>query len=413
MGIISVVLAIIVITILAAKRINLGLAMLAGGLVIILTAPLNLAQITSAAQAAFTDGSTWTLMGAVVLIGILGYTLKESGTMDVMMDSLLRLIGDPRLLAIVLPGMIGSLSVPGGAMMSAPIIDQLGERTGISGEHRAGINMVYRHIWYPIFPIVPGMILAAGLAGLETPKLALQNIPALLVGLISSWFLLLHRLPGKAKGKWSTKDALLFLASIMPIALVITAYLVFKLNFVLAMLIGLGYAFINLPSPGSESLWRRMCSTGAERIKTMLPAGFRPGLILVVAGIMFFKELIFASGLINSFALDLVEQGIPMWLLLGGLPFLVGLATGHHEAAIGIVIPVFASLLSGDLLPGGIGLVYIAATMGYLISPLHLCMILTREYFQANFKKMYCYIAPVPLLMFLTGIITALVKGIR
>jgi len=397
---------------LARKRINIGLAMFAGSAVLILGTPLNLNQVIEAGKTAYMNHVTWELASAVVLIGVLGHLLKVSGALDTMVDSLLRLMGDPRWLMVILTGLIGSLSVPGGAMMSAPMVDQLGDRTRIGGELKTAINIIYRHIWYVAFPIIPSIVLAASLAGLTAPELAVLNIPALVVGLICSWFIMLQRLPGKTRGKWKTKDFLLFLASIMPLLLVIVIYLVVGMSFVLALVIGIGFALINLPAPGHKSLALRMLSTGIARAKTMILPGLRPQLLLVVAGIMLFKELMSVSNLVSIFAANLVNLGIPLWLLLLFLPMLVGLATGSHEAAVGISLPVFVPLLSSNIFLAGVGLAYISATLGYLISPLHLCMILTRDFFHAKFAQIYRYTGPIALVMLATGLITALIRGL-
>ena len=95
-----------------------------------------------------------------------------------------------------------------------------------------------------------------------------------------------------------------------------------------------------------------------------------------------------------------------------GLALLVGLATGSHEAAVGIAIPVFVPLLAADTYLAGVGLTYISATMGYLTSPLHLCIILTREFFRANFAGIYRYIGPVAATMLAAGLLTALIRGL-
>ena len=411
MGILTVVIAIGIIMLLARKRINIGLAMFAGSAVLILGTPMSVNQVLTAGRAAFISPITWELAAAVVLIGILGHILKASGALDVMVDRLLKLMGDPRWLMVILPGMVGALSVPGGAMMSAPMVDQLGDRTSIEPEHKTGINIIYRHIWYVAFPIIPSMVLAASLAGMTARELAVLNIPVLIVGLVSSWFFLLQRLPGKIRGKWNTRDFTLFLASILPLLLVVVIYLVVGMSFVLALSIGIAVALVNLPGPG-ESLLRRMASTGLSRSQTMILPGFRPQLLLVVAGVMLFKEMLHTSGLVSVFAADLVSIGIPLWLLLLVMPLLVGLATGSHEAAVGISIPMFLPLLNQDIFLAGISLTYISATLGYLVSPLHLCMILTREFFGAKFARIYRYTGPVALVMLATGLISALFRGL-
>lgn len=412
MGIFTVILAITVIMLMARKRINIGLAMLVGSLVLIAATPMSVNQVVEAGKIALLNKVTWELAGAVALIGILGHILKASGALDIMVDRLLRLMGDPRWIMIVLPGLIGALSVPGGAMMSAPMVDQLGDRVKIGPEYKTGINIIFRHIWYVALPIIPSMILAASLAGLTAKELAVLNIPALIFGLIAAWFCLLHRLTGKSRGKWNGTDFGVFLVSIIPLLLVIGIYLVAGINFIIALITGIVFALFNLPAPGNEGFLSRTLATGITRAKTMILPGFKPQLLLVVAGIMVFKELLAVSGIINGFASDLVSLGIPLWLLLLTLPLLVGLATGSHEAAVGIAMPVFVPMLSGDLFLAGVGLTYITATLGYLMSPLHLCIILTREYYNAQFARIYKYTGPIALTMLAAGFLTSLLRGL-
>lgn len=412
MGIFSVVIAIVVIMFLARKRVNIGLAMFAGCAVLMAGTPLGLEHLVQAGKYAYINSVTWELAAAVVLIAALGHILKASGILDAMVDSLLSLMGDPRWIMLVLPSMIGTLSVPGGAMMSAPIVDQLGDRVKIGPEYKTGINIIFRHIWYIAFPIIPSVILAASLAGMSAKDLAVLNLPSLGLGLASAWIFLLRPLPGKVGGRWSGKEFIRFVLSIMPLLLVVVIYLVLGVSFVLALAIGILAALVTLPEEGGGPLGQRMLATGINRAKTMVLPGLRPSLLVVVAGIMLFKELLTLSGVVNTFAADLVTLGIPMWLLLLVLPFLVGLATGSHEAAVGISIPMFVPLLPADIYVAGVGLTYISATMGYLTSPLHLCIILTREFFNANFARIYRYIGPIALTMLITGLLTALIRGL-
>lgn len=413
MGIFAIGLAVVLIMVLAIKRINIGLAMLAGSVLICVGIPLQPQAVAEACKSALLSPVTWELAAAVLLIGALGYVLKASGALDVMVDSLLKLLGDPRGILLVLPSLIGALTVPGGAMMSAPMVDQLGDRVGIGPEYKTGINIIFRHIWYIALPIIPSLILAASLAGISPRQLAVLNLPALAAGVVAGWLLLLHRLPGKNRGNWNNGDFRRFVLSILPILLIIGAYLLLGINFVLALLIGIVAALLNLPEPGQGNIAARMAGTALRRAKTMILPGLRPQLLLVVAGVMLFKELLAASDVLTDFAADLIGLGIPMWLLLTVLPLLIGLATGSHEAAVGIAMPIFVGLLPANTYLAGVGLTYIAATMGYMTSPLHLCLILTREFFNARFAKIYRYTAPVALAMLIAGLVTALVRGFR
>ncbi len=412
MGVLTVIMAIAVISLMAIKRINIGLAMLAGSAVLVIFTPVSLDQTLGAVKRALFDPETLVLMGAVLLIGVFGYVLKNSGAMEDMVESLVGLVGDSRWVIASVAGLLGALTVPGGSMLTAPMVDQLGDRVGMGPEYKTGVNIVFRHVWYVFLPIIPSMLTAANLAGTTPKALAWQNLPALLAGLTAAWFLLLHPLPKGDKGEWGRAGVTRFLNSVLPLLLVIFLYIGLGLPFLAALALGIFLALFSRPEEGEGSWFSRILTTGSKRLRTMLLPGVRLQLALAVAGVMIFKELLAAGGLINGFAANLVGRGFPLWLLLTVLPLFIGLATGFHEAAIGIAIPIFLPLLSPATFMTGVSLVYVAATIGYILSPLHLCVILTREYFQARFAATYRYLLPTPLFMLALTLIWSLVKGL-
>lgn len=412
LGILTIIIAIAVISILGIKRINIGLAMLAGSLVLIIMAPISLPQVFSSAKSALTNPNTLVLIGSVLLIGVLSYILKNSGALEVTVASLLGLVGDSRWIMALVTSIFSTLVVPGGAMLAAPINDELGDRVGIGAEYKAGINIIFRHVWYVYLPIIPSLLTAASLAGVTPKALAAQNLPVLFVGVIAAWFTLLQPLPKQGKGKWSSRAFVGFLVSLMPLLIVIALYLICGLHFLVALAIGVLLALINLPEKGEGSLWSRVIGTFICRVKTMILPGIRWQLALAIAGVMFFKELLVSSGIINGFAENLVAMGVPMWLLVTLLPLFIGLATGFHEAATAIALSIFIPLLPGEIFLAGVALTFVAATVGYMLSPMHLCVILTREYYDAKFATTYRYLLPVPMIMLATGVIVALLRGV-
>lgn len=412
MEILTIIIAIAVISFMGIKRINIGLAMLAGSIVLILMAPISLPQALAAAKSALANPDTIVLMGSVLLIGVLSYILKNSGALEVTVASLLGLVGDSRWIMAILTSIFSALVVPGGAMLAAPINDKLGERVGIGPEYKTGINIIFRHIWYVYLPIIPSLLTAASLAGVTPKALAAQNLPVLIVGVIASWFILLQPLPKQGKGKWSGRAFSRFFVSLLPLLILIFLYLICGLHFLAALAIGVLLALINLPEKGEGSLWSRTIRTFFSRAKTMILPGIRWQLALAVAGVMIFKELLVSSGLINGFAENLVSQGIPMWLLLTLLPLFIGLATGFHEAATAIALSIFIPLLPKAVFLAGVALTYVAATVGYMLSPMHLCVILTREYFDGKFAATYRHLLPVPLIMLASALIVGIIRGL-
>jgi len=82
--------------------------------------------------------------------------------------------------------------------------------------------------------------------------------------------------------------------------------------------------------------------------------------------------------------------------MLVALPFLVGLATGFSMAFVGVALPLLVPYITSELGVSGSALLlaYVSGMMGHLLSPVHLCLILSAEYFKANLARVYRYVLP-------------------
>jgi hypothetical protein len=75
------------------------------------------------------------------------------------------------------------------------------------------------------------------------------------------------------------------------------------------------------------------------------------------------------------------------------VPFLVGVVTGMSIAPIAIGFPVLIPLFQND--PRFLDymvLAFASGISGDLLSPFHLCLILTKDYFRADLKGVYRFI---------------------
>ena len=63
------------------------------------------------------------------------------------------------------------MPVLGGAAVSAPLVDKLGDGLDLSPDTKAAINLVFRHGMFFIFPLSPTMILVANLIGVSVGTL--------------------------------------------------------------------------------------------------------------------------------------------------------------------------------------------------------------------------------------------------
>jgi len=77
----------------------------------------------------------------------------------------------------------------------------------------------------------------------------------------------------------------------------------------------------------------------------------------------------------------------------------MGFATGISMGFVGISLPLLVPFIAlGSQVNGyALMLAYMSGYVGVLLSPLHLCLILSTEYFKASFAKVYKLLLP-PLL---------------
>jgi hypothetical protein len=127
-------------------------------------------------------------------------------------------------------------------------------------------------------------------------------------------------------------------------------------------------------------------------------------MILMVFGIMIFKAMLGTTGMIERLPLFFNTAGIPRYLVISFLPFIVGFLTGMTMAAVGITFPVILPLFDGKL--SLMTFSFMCGFAGVLLTPVHFCLALTREYFQADWLKLYRKELILPVfLMIMIGLI--------
>jgi hypothetical protein len=138
------------------------------------------------------DPLTLRLALVVVLIMILSELLRQTAGLKGTVESLQTLIPNGRLVIAALPALVGLLPMVGGAMFSAPMVDEVGDRLGASSGRRTFINYWFRHIWEPIFSLYPSMLLATELLDKTVLQLAAATWPITAAAITGGLLLSLH-----------------------------------------------------------------------------------------------------------------------------------------------------------------------------------------------------------------------------
>ncbi|MDY0042696.1 MAG: DUF401 family protein, partial [Desulforhabdus sp.] len=147
--------------------------------------------------------------------------------------------------------------------------------------------------------------------------------------------------------------------------------------------IGLGAATIDVMVRSSASI-KEMAAALGNRTSILL--------ILVIVAIMAFQGILISSHAVDGVKADMTSYGIPPLLIILLMPFLAGLITGVAVGFVGasfpLIIPLFPPHHGLDYLLYG-SLAYVFGHLGQMLSPVHVCLLVTRDYFSS--KMTTCY----------------------
>jgi len=373
-------------------RWNLGAVMLlAAALLGALSGIGPVAQFTVAARAAI-DPVTLNLIGGLVLIMVLENIIRKRGLLKQMTDSLSRVARDRRISMAILPGVIGLLPSAGGAAFSAPMVQEAAGSLTVSPERRAFINYWFRHIWEYCSPLYPGIILVAAVTKLPLNTVVLSQLPLpIALVIVGTLFCFRGVEPSALPGARRKEDIRDLIVSLLPIIASIVLVVGFKLNLSAAMAAIVITLFILYRYPVTE-------------IGIAVRESISLNVILMVCGIMAFKGMLDASGAIERLPILFRASGMPPAAVYFALPFLVGLLTGLTVGFVGSTFPIIVAMTGGNPDPAVVTFAFASGFAGVMLSPTHLCLLLTVQYFKADLAGTYRLMYVPVLLVFLVGL---------
>ncbi len=131
--------------------------------------------------------------------------------------------------------------------------------------------------------------------------------------------------------------------------------------------------------------------------------------MLLITSVLVFQRIIYLSNVFGSAASGQISFSFLIFLCFL-ISFSIGFLTGVNTAYIAISYPILLPLIQH--LPNFFDLsiyIYVIGFSGILLSPVHLCLVLTNEYFNSNLLKVYKYLfPPVFLLMILSTLLVVI-----
>lgn len=383
---------------LAGMRYKIGLAasIVLGGVFMGLVFGMGPVAIGETGLLALTREKFLQLISIVGLIMILSDALERSGQSRRLMDSLSGYLTSPRLRLIFFPALIGLLPMPGGAIFSAPMVKTMGEEIKLKAEDQALINYWFRHVWETAWPLYPGIILTVALAGIPISDFISKTWPGIFAMFVFGWFFLLRKfVPAEVGGRISfagtaRRSPALVLREGLPLLIAIVGAvggeailagfaprIPFEFGVIGALVAAavavmvqnrLGLAFLRQVL-GKRSLW---------------------AMLMVVGAIFIFKDIMTSAGIVEEMA-GAAGGGAALFAAAFFLPFLVGMVAGINVAFVGATFPLLLGLLHSLGMEAQIIPYLVVATFagftGVMISPIHICFVLTCNYFHTDLNR--------------------------
>ena len=375
-----VIAAMILIVVLLRFKVLIGPAILSGGLLIWLFESRSFEKLWIAFTETLTMQRTWDLLLCLYFVMCLEVELRKSGSLHGMVVTLRNIFSSNKVTLAFMPAFLGLLPSLGGARFSAPIVQEASEGIAVDDEQKSAINLWFRHIFEFSNPLMPGVILACGIANVSIGDLIDQVGWVTILCFVLGWIFLIIPLkitdPEKATNTQHDRT-IDWKSLVLAFGPIVTSFLlIVAFNVQAALAMGLVVvAFIPL------YFWfKRPIS-----VKSVFTESLDKKLFFNVVCILYFIQLLTVIGTLDEIVSVFNNSSLPQAVIIACLSFIFGVMTGMGQGYIAIVMPIVALMAPGNIVLVGIAMVYGMA--GQMVTPTHLCILVTVEYFKCRLWK--------------------------
>lgn len=327
------------------------------------------------------------LFCVIFFVMLLG-ELMERGKMLTQMSSIfLSVFRDNRLAAAASAAFIGLLPMPGGSLLSAPFVDKL--LPSEQNDRKLVLNYWYRHIWEYFYPLYSGMAWIITVMKVEPLSILCYMGPMSLI-MVAAGIPLIRRTPRETPPGLATDEKAHRL-----------------------LLIGWPILFAVTISLAGLPLWLSVIAAVAAFVAVnrrlaqfLLPYLFSKKTIFTIfmtAGIVYFERIVREAGVATAIYQAL--QSYNAEVVVFTLSLIIGLLTGISIAFISIVFPIISPFLitNGIVDMPLLTFAYAGGFTGVMLSPTHLCLIVTTDFFKTRLVTVYPAIVRAGIFMALGG----------
>ncbi|MFH1914796.1 MAG: DUF401 family protein [Pseudomonadota bacterium] len=392
---------------------GLGLSIMTGGVILGLLFGMGPSAIALTGVTALGHESFLFLVAIVGLILVLSDAMERSGQSVRLMEALSGYLTSPRLRLVFFPALIGLLPMPGGAIFSAPMIKTVSEKMTIKNSDRAVLNYWFRHIWELCWPLYPGIILTVALADITIIELISKTWPGTPIMLLTGWFFFLRpgvlgardiavAAPPAGPGKRAA------LRQGLPLLIAICGAIGLEsLIATFAPSIAFEWGVLAALAAAVTCVMIQNTQLGLPFLNQVLAKKSLWSMLFVIVAIFVFKDIMQASGVVEEMSR---AAGGEAALIASAtfLPFLVGMVAGINVAFVGATFPLLLGVLNTlgmqDQTIPYLVLATFCGFTGVMVSPIHICFVLTCQYFNCELARTWRKVVWPSMIFLLCGV---------
>lgn len=372
---VKIVIPLILIAVLLFRKVRLEISLSVGAAVLGFLFNIGVSDLFLHYIFLVKDFTFWNLFLIILSVMLLGELLEKGNMLGHMASLFLALLKDNRIAAAASSAFIGFLPMPGGSILSAPFVNKL--IVNDDNEHKLLVNYWYRHIWEYFFPLYSGMAWIITVFHADIGKIFSFMGPLALVMALSGFMLLFH-----AKRDYSLKIdrkdlrfSRIFSAS-WPILSAVLITLVLKVPLLFSILISIA-AFL---------IFNRKL---AKHVIPFVIQKNSIALFFMTASMVYFSTVVKAAGIAPQ--LNEAMSSMPIWIPLYFIPFITALLTGISVGFVSISFPILANMIiiNGNIDYYYLMIAFLGGFTGVMLSPAHLCLIVTTDYFKTSLARIY------------------------
>jgi integral membrane protein (TIGR00529 family) len=371
-------------------KINLSLAIFLLAVYTVVLFQVNAGVALEAAGKTLISDRTIRLWIIIIMVLFIAAVLKSRRMYDKLISSLNSIFRDKRVVAMVAPAIVGFLPMPGGALVSAPLVDVSTRGMNLKPEFSTFLNYWSRHVWEYVWPIYAAILIFQEFSQIPLKKIILYQSPFTLLNIATGLIVVflyfkkhhIKREVPKSGASFSRtfKD---FFEGVWPILLVILFFFILSVPLHISLiLVALVVILVKQVKPREivDILFSKTI------IKT----------VILIGAVMIFQQIIEVSRAFEPLSTMAVPKSMIVlfcFLVSFSMGFLTGVNTSFIILSYPILKPLLQTLPAVDFFYTSI-YVYVIGFAGILASPVHLCLVLTNEYFKSSLYKVYRYLAP-------------------